>query len=79
MSSHFSPPSVASEIRQIESPQDKGVSRQDKGVSRRLGHPLLHRWSIRDVKFGFQIGSDLPQMGQIWDFLRSVSSPNVLY
>ena len=27
----------------------------------------------RDVKFGIQIGSDWPQMGQIWDFLRSVS------
>ena len=24
-------------------------------------------------KFGIQIGSDVPQMGQIWDFLRSVS------
>ena len=28
---------------------------------------------IRDVKFGFQIVSDWPQMGQIRDFLRSVS------
>ena len=28
----------------------------------------------RDVKFGIQIGSDRwPHMGQIWDFLRSVS------
>ena len=27
----------------------------------------------RDVKFGIQIGSDWHQMGQIWDFLRSVS------
>ena len=26
-----------------------------------------------DVKFGIQIGSDWHQMGQIWDFLRSVS------
>ena len=26
-----------------------------------------------DVKFGIQIGLDLPQMGQIRDFLRSVS------
>jgi len=28
---------------------------------------------VRDVTFGIQIGSDWPQMGQIWDFLRSVS------
>ena len=28
---------------------------------------------IRDVKFGIQIGSDWPQMGQILEFLRSVS------
>ena len=28
---------------------------------------------IRDVKYGIQIGSDWPKMGQIWDFLRSVS------
>ena len=30
---------------------------------------------IRDVKFAIRIGSDYywPQMGQIWDFLRSVS------
>ena len=27
----------------------------------------------KDVKFGIQIGSDWPQMGQIWDFLISVS------
>ena len=27
----------------------------------------------RDVKFAIQIGSDWPQMGQFWDFLRSVS------
>ena len=27
----------------------------------------------RDVKCGIQIGSDCPQTGQIWDFLRSVS------
>ena len=27
----------------------------------------------RDVKFGNQIEADWPQMGQIWDFLRSVS------
>ena len=27
----------------------------------------------RDLKFGIQIASDWPQMGQIWDFLRSVS------
>ena len=27
----------------------------------------------RDVKFGVQIGSDWPQMGQNCDFLRSVS------
>ena len=27
----------------------------------------------QDVKFGIQIGSDLFQMGQTWDFLRSVS------
>ena len=27
----------------------------------------------RDVRFGIQIVSDWPQMGQIWDFLRSVS------
>ena len=27
----------------------------------------------RDVKFGIQIESDWPQMGQIWDFLRSGS------
>ena len=26
----------------------------------------------RDVRFGIEIGSDCPQMGQIWDFLRSV-------
>ena len=26
-----------------------------------------------DVKFDIQIGSDCPKMGQIWDFLRSVS------
>ena len=26
-----------------------------------------------DVKFRIQIGSNWPQMGQIWDFLRSVS------
>ena len=28
---------------------------------------------FRDDKFVIQIGSDWPQMGQIWDFLRSVS------
>ena len=27
----------------------------------------------RNVKFGIQVGSDWPQMGQIWDFLKSVS------
>ena len=26
-----------------------------------------------DVKFGIKIESDWPQIGQIWDFLRSVS------
>ena len=29
--------------------------------------------SHRDVKFGIQIGSVWLQIGQIWDFLRSVS------
>ena len=33
------------------------------------------RWLLshthRDGKIGFQIGSDWPKMGQIWDFLRS--------
>ena len=29
--------------------------------------------STRDRKFSIQIVSDWPQMGQIWDFLRSVS------
>ena len=30
--------------------------------------------SVRQgVKFAIQIGSDWPNMGQIWDFLRSVS------
>ena len=28
---------------------------------------------FRDVKFGIQIGSDWARIGQIWDFLRSVS------
>ena len=28
---------------------------------------------IGDVKFCIQIGSDWPQIGHIWDFLRSVS------
>ena len=27
----------------------------------------------RDAKLGVLIGSDWPQMGQIWDYLRSVS------
>ena len=27
----------------------------------------------RDAKFGIQIGLDWPQIGKIWDFLRSVS------
>ena len=31
------------------------------------------REQTSDVKFAIQIGSDWPQMGQIWDFLRSVS------
>ena len=26
-----------------------------------------------DVKFGIKIGLDLPQMGQVWDFLRDQS------
>ena len=31
-------------------------------------------WVVyRDVKFDIQIGYDCPQMGQIWDFLTSVS------
>ena len=30
----------------------------------------------RDVKFGIQIGSDRPKMGQIGDFLRSVIKKN---
>ena len=32
----------------------------------RIVHPRI-------IKFGIQIGSDWPKMGQIWDFLRSVS------
>ena len=36
----------------------------------RLNETQVMVW---DVKFGIQIGSDWPQMGQIWDFLRSVS------
>ena len=41
-------------------------------TSHPLNHILepLHYW---DVKFGIQIGSDWPQMGQIWDILRTVS------
>ena len=27
----------------------------------------------RNIKFGIKISSDWPKMGQIWDFLRSVS------
>ena len=27
----------------------------------------------RDLKFDILIGSDWPEMGQVWDFLRSVS------
>ena len=34
---------------------------------------LATRVAGRDGKFGIQIESDWPQMGQIWDFLRSVS------
>ena len=33
---------------------------------------IEREWN-RDVKFCIQIGSDWPQLGQIWDFLRSVS------
>ena len=29
--------------------------------------------NIRAIKFGIRIGSDWPQMGQIWEFLRSLS------
>ena len=39
---------------------------------------LTHLVLCRDVKFGIQIGSDWPQMGQIWDFLRSVSDAHWL-
>ena len=37
---------------------------------------LLHRTGEldRDVKFGIQIGSYWPQMGQIWDFKISFST-----
>ena len=34
---------------------------------------VLDPLRVWDVKFAIQIGSDWPQMGQIWDFLRSVS------
>ena len=34
--------------------------------------PATSSQPARGVKFDIQIGSDWPQMGQIWDFLRSV-------
>ena len=33
----------------------------------------VSRVGVKDGKFRIQIGSDWPQVGQIWDFLRSVS------
>ena len=35
--------------------------------------PSLASLGATDGKFAIQIGSDWPQIGQIWDFLRSVS------
>ena len=35
--------------------------------------PTFHRVFAKDGKFSIQIGSDWPQMGQIWEFLRLVS------
>ena len=37
-----------------------------------ISNALTTHWS-RSIKFSIQIGLDWPQMGQIWDFLRSVS------
>ena len=36
-------------------------------------HNIIHTPWNRDGKFDIQIGSDWPQIEQIWDFLRSVS------
>ena len=44
-----------------------GVYLAQKGAS-------LTSLVVRDVKFGIQTGSDWPQIGQIWDFLKSVFS-----
>ena len=43
-------------------------------ISRNKGDKSnMYRLGSRDGKFGMHIGSDWPQMRQIWDFLRSVS------
>ena len=47
------------------------VDRGDKGVT--VGHEVPGTRQLREGEFGNRIGSDWPQMGQMWDFLKSVS------
>ena len=55
----------------IELRKDK--NHQSILCTRRINVKLSYSPFTENVKFGIQIGSHRPKMGQIWDFLRSVS------
>ena len=50
----------------------KSGKRIDNNCDQEPRNMLVHVES-RDVKFGIEIGAHWPQIGQIWDFYRSVS------